>query len=70
MSEQTSSEDMHQPAAPGTPTGHTGVDVPVRIVPRPPVTESAVGTAPPSQLTTGETVRVKFDGREIETQAG
>ena len=53
-----------------TSTGHTGVDVPVRLVPRPPVTESAVGTAPPPQATSGDKVKVKFDGREIETTAG
>ena len=70
MSEQTSSPDPHQPAGPGTTTAHRGVDVPVRIVPRPSITESAVGTAPPALATTGETVKVKFDGREIETQAG
>ncbi len=53
-----------------TSTPQTGVDVPVRLVPRPTVTESAVGTAPPPPATTGETVKVKFDGREIETTAG
>ena len=70
MSEQPSSQGLHQLGAPEIPIGHTGVDVPVRIVPRPSVTESAVGTAPPTAANTGETVKIKFDGREIETQAG
>ena len=45
-------------------------EVPVRLVPRPSITESGVGTAPPAAATTGATVTVKFDGREIETKAG
>jgi NADH-quinone oxidoreductase subunit G len=45
-------------------------EVPIRLVPRPSLTESAVGTAPPASSDTGETVKVKFDGREIETKAG
>jgi NADH-quinone oxidoreductase subunit G len=74
--------ELRQPAGPGTATGHTGVDVPVRLVPRPTVTESAVGTAPPSPDRSGrgsgraavegagDTVRITIDGREIEARAG
>ena len=45
-------------------------EVPVRLVKRPFVTESAVGTPPPPANRTGETVRVTIDGREVEAQAG
>ncbi|HET6917670.1 MAG TPA: NADH-quinone oxidoreductase subunit NuoG [Acidimicrobiales bacterium] len=81
MSEGHMSE-VRQPAGPGTAAGHTGADVPVRLVPRPTVTESAVGTAPPSPKASGassgnaavegagETVTVTIDGREVQAPAG
>ena len=55
---------------PGTSTGHTGVEAPVRLVSRPTVTESAVGTAPPAPAPGGETVNITIDGREVEAKAG
>ena len=66
MSEQTSASQ----GASQTAGLATGLEVPVRLVARPPVTESGVGTAPPSSTLTGETVKVTFDGREVTTLAG
>jgi len=48
----------------------TPQDVPVRLVRRPLVTESAVGTSPPTPERTGETVHITLDGRPVEAQAG
>jgi NADH-quinone oxidoreductase subunit G len=45
-------------------------EVPVHLVKRPYVTESAVGTPPPAADRTGETVHVTIDGRPVEAQAG
>ena len=45
-------------------------EVPVRLVKRPLVTESAVGTAPPTPNRTGETIHITIDGREVEAKAG
>ncbi len=44
--------------------------VPVRLVPRPVVTESAVGTAPPVPPTSDETVTFTIDGRQVQAKAG
>ena len=74
--------EVRQPAGPGTATGHSGVEVPVRLVPRPTLTESAVGTAPPAPKVNGgsaggaamegagETVTVTIDGRDVQARAG
>ena len=43
---------------------------PVRLVKRPTLTESAVGTPPPAPNLTGETVHIVLDGREVEAKAG
>ena len=42
---------------------------PVRLVKKPLLTESAVGTAPPNPSGQG-TVRITIDGREVEVRAG
>jgi NADH-quinone oxidoreductase subunit G len=45
--------------------------VPVRLSPRPTVTESAVGTPPPPpRPADGATVKVNLDGRELDVPAG
>ncbi len=44
--------------------------VPIRLVPRPSLTESAVGTAPPSPPTSHEPVNVTIDGRDLQVTAG
>jgi NADH-quinone oxidoreductase subunit G len=51
-------------------TSAQGAGVPVRLVKRPLVTESAVGTSPPDPKATGETVRITIDGRPVEARAG
>jgi NADH-quinone oxidoreductase subunit G len=43
--------------------------VPVRLVPRPLVTESAVGTAPPAPTGSG-LVTITIDGRQVQARAG
>jgi NADH-quinone oxidoreductase subunit G len=45
-------------------------EAPVRLVRRPLVTESAVGTAPPDPSRTGEKVNITIDGRPVEAEAG
>ncbi len=45
-------------------------EVPVRLVRRPLVTESAVGTPPPAPAASGETVNITIDGRSVEAKAG
>jgi NADH-quinone oxidoreductase subunit G len=45
-------------------------EVPVRLVRRPLVTESAVGTPPPDPERTGEKVAITIDGRRIEAEKG
>jgi NADH-quinone oxidoreductase subunit G len=42
----------------------------VRLVRRPTVTESAVGTAPPSPPATDQTVTITIDGRALQVNAG
>jgi NADH-quinone oxidoreductase subunit G len=57
--------------APGAATGHTGREVPVRLAPRPSITESAVGSPPPPvPRAEGETVTLTIDGREVTAPKG
>jgi NADH-quinone oxidoreductase subunit G len=61
------------PAAAGAPAGHTGVErseVAVRLAPKPLLTESGVGTAPPPTVPSDETVTFTLDGREITAPKG
>ena len=53
---------MSEPTSPAS--------VPVRLVKRPTVTESAVGTAPPTPPKTGEIITITLDGRPVEVTAG
>ncbi len=50
--------------------GPGSAPVPIRLVPRPTVTESAVGTAPPSPATSNEPVNITIDGRSLQVKAG
>ncbi len=43
---------------------------PVRLVKKPLVTESAVGTSPPTPNRSGETVTINLDGRDVTARAG
>jgi NADH-quinone oxidoreductase subunit G len=56
--------------SPGAATGHTGVDVPVRLARRPLITESAVGSPPPPSALGEEQVTVTIDGREVSVRKG
>ena len=58
---------MSEPNTP--PAGGSG-DVPVRLVKRPLVTESAVGTPPPAPHGAGDTIHINIDGRDVEVGAG
>ena len=49
---------------------HGSGPVPIRLVPRPSVTESAVGTAPPSPPTSDQPVSLTIDGRRLQVKAG
>ncbi|HEY3811485.1 MAG TPA: NADH-quinone oxidoreductase subunit NuoG [Acidimicrobiales bacterium] len=51
------------------PAAAQSQSVPVRLVPRPLVTESAVGTAPPPAAGSG-TVTITIDGRQVEVHSG
>ncbi len=44
--------------------------VPIRLVPRPTLTESAVGTAPPSPPASDQPVNITIDGRQLQVNAG
>ncbi len=54
-----------------TPSRAAGAAVPVRLAPRPLVTESAVGSPPPPSRPAGdETVTLSIDGREVTVPKG
>jgi NADH-quinone oxidoreductase subunit G len=72
MSEQAGQGGTGSQGNPGRGAAPTSgpASVPVRLVPRPLLTESAVGTAPPSPSGAGDPVTLTIDGREIHTTAG
>jgi len=58
-----------EPGAPN-PVQATGQSVPVRLAPRPLVTESAVGSPPPPAAPSEETVTLTIDGRSVTARKG